>query len=385
MKRAPSPQKGEGPHFALAAIPFLKKLQFPKLNLSLAARPASFVGINIGSESVKVVQLRKERERAILETYGELQSARYFQKEAASAAGGFAGHSDQNVADMLTDVIREANVTAKRAVFSIPSTSSFITVIHLPLLSQSEIAAAIPFEVKKYVPIPTQEVVLDWQIIEEDAVEKRTDVLLVAVPRDIVAKCQRIGELMKIDVEAVEIESFSLIRSLLAADRGVTALIQWGAVATTVTVVDERRIRVSHNIGRGSREMTATLARSLGVTAERAESLKKEIGLSESPEHREIVEIITPMVDGILTDIERAVVAYNRGAKRKIDKIVLTGGGAGLIGLVGHVAKHFGLETSIGNPFARTVFPAFLQGTLKEIAPGFAVAVGLALRQISSD
>ncbi|MBI4132446.1 MAG: type IV pilus assembly protein PilM [Candidatus Sungbacteria bacterium] len=361
---------------------FLKKIQFPKFRFNLAIGPASFVGIDIGTDSVKVVQLRKERERAILETYGELKVARYFQQE--KGGGGFLARSDEGVVNLLTDVLRESNVTTRRAVFGIPATSSFITVVHLPLLSAEEIKAAVPFEAKKYIPISAAEVTLDWQVLERDEEQKRVAVLLVAVPNEVIAKYRRIAERLGLTLEAMEVESFSLLRSLLGAERGTAALIHWGAAVTTVTVVDRRQIRMNSNFGRGAREITTALSRSLGITLERAEAMKREIGLSEKPEHREIAAIIAPLVDSTLADIERALANYSRTAKRKAEKIVLTGGGASLSGLVDHVARHFGLETVLANPFARTIFPAFLQPVLKDIAPNFSVAVGLALRQIAT-
>lgn len=354
------------------------------MGLKLAIGSASFIGVDIGSDSVKVVQLRKERERAVLETYGELRSGRYFEKESTAMMGGFMAHRDQNVVSLLTDVIRESNVTSRRAVFSIPAASSFITVISFPLIRANEIEAAIPFEAKRYIPIPTNEVSLDWQIIEEDEVEKRIAVLLAAVPRDVVAKYRRIADAMHLDLEAVEIESFSLVRSLLAGERGVAALVHWGAAVTTVSIVDRRVIRLNHNLSHGSWEITTALSRSLGIAEERAETLKKEVGLSEKPEEREIASVIAPIVDSTLADVERVITSYNRSAKRKVERIVLAGGGVSLDGLVNHVARHFGLETVIGNPFQRTVFPEFLQPVLRDIAPNFGVAVGLALRQIAS-
>lgn len=361
----------------------MKKIQFPKFRLDLALGPASFVGIDIGSDSVKVVQLKKERERAILETYGELKTARYFQSE-SGGGGSFLSHSDQNVANLLTDVLRESNVTTQRAVFGIPATASFITVINLPLLQMAEIRSAVPFEAKKYIPVPIAEVALDWQVLETDEAAKRSSVLLVAVPNEVIVKYRRIAEMLSLELAAVEVESFSIIRALLGTDRGVTAIIHWGALVTTVTVVDRRQIRMNHNFGRGAQEITNALARGMGVTRERAEEMKRQVGLSERPEERETAGVISPIVDSTLADIERTLTNYHRTAKRKVEKIVITGGGASLKGLVDHVAKHFGLETAVANPFARTIFPAFLQPVLKDIAPNFSVAVGLALRQIAT-
>ncbi|MBI2055516.1 MAG: type IV pilus assembly protein PilM [Candidatus Sungbacteria bacterium] len=361
-------------------VSFLKKLQFPKLGLKLAGGPASFVGIDIGSDSVKVVQLRKEREQAILETYGELKVGRYF----AEARRGLVGRDDKEVVNLLGDILRESSVTSEKAVFAIPSAASFVTVINFPLIRDDEIESAIPYEAKKYIPIPTSEVNIDWRVIEKDENEKRVSVLLAVVPNEIVSRYQRIAGLAGLDLAGVEIESFSLVRSLLYNDRGVTALVHWGAVSTIITVVEDRIVRLNHNLSRGSREITANLARSLNISEERAEILKKEVGLSDRPEEMETAAVIAPIVDSFLLETERVLVSYNRQARRKVEKIVLAGGGVSLKGFAGSVARHFGLETTVGNPFQRTVFPEFMASVLRDIAPSFGVAAGLALRPITT-
>lgn len=365
----------------MVSIPFLKKIQFPRLNIRFGLGAASYVGVDIGSDSVKVVQLKKERERAVLETYGELKAARYFEKT-GTAGGNILTRPDREVTELLTDVLREANVTARHAVFGIPATASFITVVRLPLLPPDELAAALPFEARKYVPIPLAEVTLDWQILEEDETAGYAEVLLVAIPTEVLAKYQRIAQALKLELAGVEVESFSLARSLVATERGAIAIIHWGAAVTTLTVVDRKQIRMNHNFGRGAQDITNAIAHGLGVSMERAEAVKKSVGLSEKPEERDTAAIVAPIVDAALADLERAFVNYNRTAKRKIERILLAGGGAGLAGLVAHVAKRFGLETAVGNPFARTVFPVFLQPVLTDIAPNFSVAVGLALREV---
>lgn len=363
-------------------IPFLKKLGLPKFELDFGFGPHGYAGIDIGSESVKVVELEKKSERAVLKTYGELKTGRYFERAASLGAGGFLGYPDKSVIELLTDVFKEANVKTDRAVFAIPSASSFITTIGLPLLKSEELKNAVPFEAKKYIPIPSNEVAMDWQVISESRETGRISVLIVAVPLEVIEKFRRISEAMRLKLEGVEVESFSLVRALAMGDPGVTAIINFGALVTTLTVADQGRMRLNHNFGHGSSEITKTLAQSLAVSPERAEATKREAGLSDRPEEREIREIIAPMVDRMLADAERAMLAYNRGADRKIERIVLAGGGGGMPGLAGYVAERFGLETSLANGFLRTVFPPFLAPMLKEIAPNFSVAVGLALRQI---
>lgn len=366
-------------------IPFLKKLQIPKFELPFGRKNTGYVGIDIGASSVKVVQLRKENERAILESYGELKTAGYLKKasEDMPAAGGFLRYLETDVAALILDTFRESNITATQAVFSIPTVSAFIMIIDFPRLPPEEIDSAIPFEVKRYIPIPLTEVSLDWEIIDEEG-EKNLKILFVAVPKEIINKYRRIGELTKLDVMAIEVENFSLNRSLIGREKSPAAIINIGAQVTNVTITDNGVIRLSHNIDRGSFEISRILSRSLNIDVNRADDFKISIGLSDKPEEKEIVDVIMPLVDSLFREILRIINSYNRATARKIERLILTGGGANMAGMVDFMAKLVGLETIKANPFSRVVYPAFMQPILRDIGPNFSVAVGLALREIAS-
>ena len=365
---------------------FIKRLSVPSFSSLFGAGSHSYVGIDIGFSSVKVVQLKKESERAILETYGELKTAGYLKSVENGIGGGFLRFRDSEVIEMLTDVLRESNVTTRQAVFAVPSISSFVTLIEIPTKDREEVARAVPFEARRYIPIPIAEVALDWQIIEGDvdaAPSQKTRVLLVAVPKEVVAKFERIAKGANLAMAGLEIETFAIVRALLGRDKTVSAVINYGSQSTTVAVVDQGVVMLSHNIDRGSNELSATLARGLNVAAERAEAFKHEVGLSERPEDREISSVMSPLIDVLFSEIERILHSYNRTTERRIEKIALTGGGSRTKGLVDYTAKRFGLETVQANPFSRVTYPAFMQPILKDVGPSFAVAVGLALRNIT--
>lgn len=366
-------------------IPFLKKFKLPGIDFSFKrlVSPVSFVGIDIGISSAKIVQLRKESERAILETYGELKTGGYFKKAETGFEGGFLRFLDSEIAGFISDLLREANVTAKDAVIAIPAVSSFITMIDFPKATPKEIASAVPFEARKYIPIPISEVALDWEIVLDGDDSDRTRVLILAVPKEVINKYKRIAELVKLNIRSLEVETFSLVRSLISHDRRTSAVINLGSQSTTVAIVDKSVVHLSANISKGSSAISLSLARGLEITFERADNLKQEIGLSEKIEEKEISGIIYPIIDSIFSEIERIINVYNRKNVRKIERIILTGGGAGLKGLTDYTAKRFGLEASKGNPFSRVIYPAFMQPIIKEIEPTFAVAVGCALREIT--
>ncbi len=362
-------------------IPFLKKLALPTFSFQgLGGKPARAAGIDIGSWSAKVVQLRYEGERAILETYGEILSAGYLKK--GVAGGGLLRYSDEDVARELKDLLNESRVGTKDAIFAIPAGSSFITTLSFFDLSNQEISQAIPFEARKYVPIPLSETIFDWEVIETN--DKTTNVLLVAVHKEVFEKLKRTAEVTGLNLRAVEAEAFSLLRSLLGHDLAPTAILNLGHRQTTLVIADRARLRVSHNLERGSHEITRTLAQGIGVSEERAEEIKREVGLSEKMEEREVVSIINSLLENIFSEVERAISLYNRRAERKVQKMILAGGGSNLKGLVDYASTKLGMEVTRANPFNRVVIPAFMQPTFREIGPSFSVAMGLALREITA-
>lgn len=369
----------------LVGISFLKKLKLPGLDFSFKklVTPASFVGIDIGISSAKVVQLREESEKAVLETYGELKTGGYFKKAEGGFEGGALRFLDSEIAGFVSDLLREANVTTKEAIFAIPAVSSFVTMIDLPKTTRQEVASAVPFEARKYIPIPISEVVLDWEIVLDDDSSDKTHVLILAVPKEVINKYKRVAEIAKLNIRALEVETFSMVRSLIGHDQKTFAIVNIGAQSTTVAIIDKAVVHLSVNISRGSSAISLSLSRGLGITFDRADDLKKETGLSERAEEKEISGIISPIVDSLFSEVERVINVYNRKNIRKIERIILTGGGANLKGLIDYSAKRFGLEAGVGNPFARVTYPAFMRPIIKEIESDFAVAIGCALREIT--
>src|SRR3990167_8865804 len=126
---------------------------------------SSVLGIDIGSSSIKVVQLRRHRGAAVLETYGELSLGPYAGVEIGRATSLPA----KNLAEALTDVLKEANVTAKSCALSIPFSASLISLIEMPALSDDQLKKMIPIEARKYIPVPITEVTLDWFILPEES------------------------------------------------------------------------------------------------------------------------------------------------------------------------------------------------------------------------
>ena len=270
-------------------IPFLNKLSLGN-GFALFKKGSQVLGVDLGSSNLKIVQLKKERRRILLETYGEIATGPY----AGLQVGKNAHLLDEKVREMMEDLMREAGSNAKEAIVSLPLRSSFVKVINLPIVSEEELKEAIPFEARKHIPVPTNEVVLNWLILpqgefskseDEGFIKERKaqDVLLVAIHRDTIEKYQNIFRRTKLNVKAFEIEIFSYVRSILSKELYPSLLVDLGAQATRFVIVDYGVIRMAHTLDRGSLELTDAISRSLGIEFDRAERLKQDMGLSSRP------------------------------------------------------------------------------------------------------
>ncbi len=350
-------------------------------------KDGSVIGVDIGSSSLKVVQLKKDHGVAVLETYGELALGPY----AGGSVGQATNLSPEQIAETLKDLLREAKVTTKEAGVSIPFARSLLTLVELPYRKDpKEQKTVIELEARKYIPVPISEVQLDWFIVpDQDAAHSaqtgaqkqqektKVEVLLVAVHNDELKFLQSVVAGAKLSASFYEIEIFSTLRAIVSEPVKPVMVLDIGAATTKAYVVERGVVALSHAISAGSQDITRALAASKNLTLSRAEALKKEEGLEGG-------EAGTPEIvfSRIFSEARRVLMQYETAHEKTITSIVLTGGGGVTKELGAYAKQFFSIDVQIGNPFAKTEAPAFMRPVLEEIGPEFAVAVGLALRKL---
>lgn len=355
---------------------------------------ASVLGVDIGTSSIKVVQLKKKNGKALLETYGELALGPYGSLD----VGAVTNLQVDDVVRALNDVMKESNVTVKSGTISIPSSSTLMFTLTLPgKISESQLASVVPIEARKYIPVPISEVTLDWFMIPQEnesfetaapkadgktETESKIEVLVVAIHNDILSRYQDLLKKTELNSDAFEVEVFSSIRASLGHDVAPVLLMDFGASKTKLSIIEAGIVRVFHVVNRGSQDITKNISASLNMTFPEAEKIKRTVGLDISS-NKEVSEICRLSVDYILSDTNSVVLAYEKKYNKNISKVVMTGGGSLLKGLLEKASENFHTEVIYSDPFSKTEAPAFLEPVLKVSGPEFAVAVGLALRQLS--
>ncbi|HWC57803.1 MAG TPA: type IV pilus assembly protein PilM [Candidatus Paceibacterota bacterium] len=353
---------------------------------------AMAVGVDIGSSSIKVVELKKESGRALLTTYGALSLGQY--KE-----GGVLGEvvtlDAATIAKALTDVFKETNIMSKNVVVGIPSISCIIFILQLPAsIEESGLAQAVPIESKKFIPIPIEDVSLDWYVIprredsgtearvlSESGGEAKLSVLVVATLNETLVKYTEVLKKAGLPMDNLEIEIFSHIRSVLTRELFPVLIVDIGASKTKLTIVEHGIVETFRLVNRGSQDMTHSIANSLEISFEKAEMIKKDFGMIPSPEHPSVADMVKTHFVDIFQEANTNILAYEKRYNKSIGKVIFTGGGAMTKGLLEYASENFSAELVIADPFAKVESPLFLSGVLKTTGPEFSIALGLALKK----
>lgn len=365
----------------------------------------SVIGIDIGSASIKIVQLRREGGRAILETYGAITLGPYANTE----AGRVTKLGAPEIGTALTDLIREANVTAKLAAVAIPFSSSLTSVIKMPRMSEDQLNKMVPLEARKYIPIPINDVMLDWFVIPEDEAPERAstiknvstplkskevsaantlEVLLVAIHNTTLQMYQAVMQASSMNVQFYELEIFSAARSALGHGIAPVAIVDIGASSSKIYIVERGIVRISHLINKGSQDITLQLTRALNIPFMKAERLKKEVGLQahnktgSDNDDTQVAEAMLSTLDYIFGEVNRVLLRYGKQYNKNISRVVLCGGTSVMNGLHEYAETKIDSPVEIADSFSRIQAPAFLTDVLKEVGPEFTVATGLALRHL---
>jgi type IV pilus assembly protein PilM len=353
----------------------------------------SVLGIDIGSSAIKIVQIKKKRGRAVLETYGELALGPY----AGIEIGRSTNLNPDKIAEALGDILREAKTNTLYAGVALPLSSSLISFVTLPPLQEKQMADVVSMEARKYIPVPINEVMLDWSPIPRDdslppisdnptntvQQERGQDVLIVAIHNEYINNYQSITSRVNVKPSFYEIEIFSSIRSVVEQGIQANMIIDMGARVTKLYIVERGILRASHIINRGSQDITLALSKSLSISVNEAENLKRVYGLSGGPEYKELTEIITINLDYIFYEANTVLLNYQKKYSKNISKVVLTGGGVLLKGFTDMAKISFRNEIVFADPFGKLETPALLNDKLKSYGPEFSVAIGVALRRLS--
>lgn len=343
--------------------------------------PQSVLGVDVGTFLLKVVELSKWGERVSLKNYGELKASSLYDKPFRTFEKNALLLSQEDIGRALRAILQEAKIDTRRAVFSIPDFSSFFTNFTLPPMTGEEVKSAVEFEARKHIPVPLSEVTFDWQVIDGHIGKNQSvDILLVAVPNEVISQYREIARLAGLNLVAMEAEVFGLIRSSIGDEKGPVIMVDIGAQSTTINAVYKGTLRMSHSMDVAGNSFTERLSQILNVDRFEAETQKRERGMNIALGER---PLLCPLVDGIVAEIQKFISNFHQSEHQDVRAVIMGGGAASLPGLREYIASQLSLDVAIADPFRSIYAPATLENIVREMGPPYAVAVGIAMREFA--
>lgn len=337
----------------------------------------TIVGLDLGSHTIKLIELGRDGNQYTLLAAG---SAPTPPKALISTIPA----DQESVSVAIKQLLKDTGTKSRNVNIALPESKVFTRVIEVPQLSARELASAIKWEAEQYIPLPLEEVNVDFTVLREskDTGTNKMEVLLVAAPKTLLDTYLHILELAELTAIGAETEIIATSRALVRSVPTVKTVmvIAMGAQTTDIAILRSGTLVFTRSISAGGEALTRAVSQSLDFNATQAEEYKKIYGLQKDKLEGKLITAFKPIMDSITGETKRAIAYYEEKYREEhVESILLSGGTSRLPGMVVYMAESMGVEVQQANPWVGIAKEARFN-VLNTEGPNFSVAVGLALR-----
>lgn len=346
----------------------------------LLSKKKDVIGIDIGSSSVKLVQLRELKGVYHLTNVGiaPLPPEAIVDNTLIDSSA---------IANAIKTLVSGLGIKVKDVACSISGNSVIIRKITLPVMPVEELEDQITWEAEQYIPFDINDVNMDFQILSPDSVDpSKMNVLLVASKKDIINDYVTVFSEAGMNLSVVDVDSFAVQNAFeINHDAGaeeVLALINIGASVMNINVVKSGVTLFTRDVQMGGNLYTEEIQKQLGVSGSEAETMKV---LANEVQNATLLDVLSKVNDTITQEIRRSLDFFNSTANDdRISKIFISGGGSKIFKLVDTIIDKVDMPVEYIKPFAKLIYSDkdFDPEYLEEISPLMAVTVGLAMRRV---
>jgi type IV pilus assembly protein PilM len=344
----------------------------------------SLVGLDIGSSSVKAIELQRKGGKLQLTSLGfeNLQPDTIVDGQIMEL---------NNVSNVISNIFNEHKIKTTRVAAGVSGHSVIVKNIVVPQMSEEELHESFSWHAEEHIPFDIADVNLDYQITgtSDDALS----VLLAACKSDKIANVKQAIQLAGKQPVIIDVDAFALQNCYEANYQPtpgvVVALLNIGASTMNINILNGTRSVFARDASVGGSQYTSLLQKELGLSFEQAEAVKRGLPLPEGTEARDIRPIIETVSDILALEVQKTMDFYRASAEdgeSAIQKILVSGGGSKLPGFADYLTKRFETPVEFFDPFrlidvdSRRFDPDYM----REVVPEMAVAVGLALRGVEA-
>ena len=334
----------------------------------------NLIGLDIGSFSVKVIELTKKQENFVITAYANVPLS-----------------SPEGIDDQIRSILKSNGIKARRSVTSVSGRSVIVRYVQMPPSPPDQLKANVAYEADKYIPFDVSETVLDCQRLDdtedsEEASKDQMKVLLVAVKRDVIDS--HVEQLKNIGLTStiIDVDAFAIGNAFEYRCRGggldmsgkVTALIDIGASKTNINILYGFTSYFTREIYIGGNDVTDALCKRFGATPEDVELMKKDPG--EALESMQ--QAFIPILEDVCSEVRLSFDYYENQFDKKVEEIYISGGTSQFEGIPEAIGNFLGVPVQPWDPteFAEVEGDKVDVAAMKKDMSSLAVAMGLASR-----
>ncbi|NTU69611.1 pilus assembly protein PilM [bacterium] len=331
----------------------------------------SILGIDIGSKSIKAVELINNKQNFTLSSIGEIP----FSNDVSNFLDT---GSSEEISIYLKKLLSDIKVKNKNAVCSIPAVDTSVSIVNMPMMPEDELKYAMKWQLGKIVSGYPEEKDAFWDILSTG---KEYSILVVGIEKFKLKKYMEIFSKSNIRLSSIEIDAVSLARVSVRGEESAL-IIHFGATQTTCVLVDSGVLSLVRYIKVGEDSLIDNLLKD-GLSYEEAKNKLYEFGLLKFESKGKVYQKIAPLVDQVTAESKRIIGFYEEKNGKELKKVVLSGAGAYIPDMANHFIQEFSKDVTTVDPWVSIKCPSNIDSqNLVSVGPKFAVACGLAMSEL---
>ena len=347
-------------------------------------KAAVSLGLDISTSSLKVAEVTAGKGEPVLSNLGMVRIPDGVVRDGEVEDG-------VTLAESLKELWSQAGIRGKSVILGIANQRVIVRPIELPYMEREELDSALRFQVQEFIPIPIEDAILDFDIIEEFMTaeeERMLTVLLVAAHKEMIQSFIEVLKAAGLSLSAIDLKAFAVPRALIPLgvlqagyeEREAECMVNVGAGMTNITILKDNVPRFARFLLRGGDDFVRAMVNRLDMEWEEAEAIR--LG---KVVHDEGGKVLEQEILNFVCEIRRSIDYYiAQTQERAFSKVVLSGSGSVTVNLVQEMGKGLRLPMEVGRPLQNLQLGRlpYSAEELMEIEPSLAVSVGLALREV---
>ncbi len=336
-----------------------------------------FFALDIGTNAIRVVQLKKGVNGWTLEHYG-------YAPIDSKLTGSDSEEARRKVAEVIMTAVGQSGIRTKNVVVGLPSSKTFTTVIDVPMVSEAELKATMKYQIDQFIPMAVDDAKVDWVLLGSSLrAQNQQEVLLSSVAKVYSEERLELVESLGLNVIAAEPDPIAMVRALTApGQNGAIVQMDMGELSTDIAIVYGDSPRLIRTIPTGISSLVKATVSNLNVQEDQARQFILKFGLAPDRLEGQVLRALETTLEGFAAEVIKSIKFFEtRYPSVAIDQVMLAGFSAAIPQFDQYLAGKVGKQVHVGNPWQGVQMSEEDRRQLEPVATEFATVIGLAKRE----